>query len=67
MDSTWARRIATKIEHYASDPISLSNQVKQLAREPILRLRVGDYRVLFTEDGVVLQVLKIGHRRDVYR
>lgn len=33
----------------------------------LYRLRVGDYRVIYarTEDGYL--VLRIGHRRDVYR
>ncbi|MFJ9827024.1 type II toxin-antitoxin system RelE/ParE family toxin [Streptomyces sp. NPDC101160] len=33
------------------------------------RLRVGDYRVVYTlEDGVlVIWVLTVGHRREVYR
>lgn len=33
------------------------------------RARVGDYRILYTiEDSVVLiTIIKIGHRRDVYR
>jgi mRNA-degrading endonuclease RelE of RelBE toxin-antitoxin system len=28
---------------------------------------VGDYRVIFTEQGVVLAIIRIGHRREVYR
>lgn len=33
------------------------------------RIRVGDYRILYTFDGKVMTVLiiKIGHRKDVYR
>ena len=33
------------------------------------RLRVGDYRILFTIETEILLVLvvKVGHRRDVYR
>jgi mRNA interferase RelE/StbE len=33
----------------------------------LLKLRIGDYRVIYarTEDGVL--VLRIGHRRSVYR
>lgn len=32
-------------------------------------LRVGDYRVLYTviEHRVLIQIVKIGHRREVYR
>ena len=33
------------------------------------RLRVGNYRVLFTIDDVIktITVIEVGHRRDVYR
>lgn len=44
--------------------------VKTLAGEPgVFRLRVGDYRVLYEvhDDVLIVLVLKIGHRRDVYR
>lgn len=42
--------------------------VKVLTGEPgVLRLRVGDYRVLYEthDDDVTVLVLKIGHRREV--
>ena len=44
--------------------------VKALTGEPgTFRLRVGDYRVLYEihDDELVVLVLKIGHRREVYR
>jgi mRNA interferase RelE/StbE len=33
------------------------------------RIRVGDYRVIYRVDGrrVVVVIVRIGHRRDVYR
>ena len=34
---------------------------------PVLRLRVGDYRVIFTIDATTITLLNIGHRKDVYR
>ncbi|RIK94482.1 MAG: hypothetical protein DCC73_06395 [Proteobacteria bacterium] len=60
-------RIVTKVEHYAANPIAHANQVKRLQGSNRLRLRVGDYRVIFTEDMVVLTVIAVGHRRDIYR
>jgi mRNA interferase RelE/StbE len=37
--------------------------------EGLLRLRVGDYRIIYrvAERDLTVLVLKIGHRRDVYR
>ena len=64
--SVWAERIRQKLLTYASNPSSLGNQIKRLKNIAALRLRVGDYRVIFREDGVVLYVIKVGHRRDIY-
>ena len=61
-----ALRITQKIEQYARDPNSLGNNVRKLQGRDYLRLRVGDYRVIFTTDGTVLDVLKIGPRSSVY-
>jgi mRNA interferase RelE/StbE len=61
-----ARRIIAKLKQYAADPVSLANQVKALKGADAFRLRVGDYRVIFTEDAVVLLILKVGHRREIY-
>ena len=42
---------------------------KKLQGEESYRLRVGDYRVLYTIDDKVKRVviLAVGHRREVYR
>lgn len=62
-----ARLIRSKLDLYASDPTSLKNNVKALQGElGVLRLRVGDWRILFTDAGHVLSVIKIGPRGTVY-
>ena len=66
IDPVWSKRIRQKVEQYAANPDSLANQVKALKGCKALRLRVGDYRVVFTADARILFVTKIGHRRDVY-
>jgi len=42
---------------------------KLSGKHDIWRLRVGDYRVLYTIERckLVILVLKVGHRREVYR
>lgn len=67
IERTAALRIRAKLEQYAADPASLANQIKALEGIAALRLRVGDYRVIFTDNGVILMVIKVGHRRDIYR
>lgn len=59
--------IITKIHQYADDPQSLKNMVKKLQNSPFSRLRVGNYRVIFDEDGNVLLVERIETRGNVYK
>jgi mRNA interferase RelE/StbE len=66
MGSVMAKRIMAKMDQLAADPSALANQVIRLQGSDALRLRAADYRVIFTDDGLVLLVLKIGHRSDVY-
>ncbi len=67
MPANLSRLIRSKMEQYAVDPAALANNVKMLKGEPgLLRLRVGDWRVLFTEDGVVIAVIRIAPRGSVY-
>ena len=59
-------RIVAKLKQYASDPSSLRNQIKPLKGVNASRLRVADYRVIFSVEQTRILVLKVGHRRDVY-
>jgi mRNA interferase RelE/StbE len=59
-------RIEAKIAELATNPGALANQVRALKGVKALRLRVGDYRVIFSEAGVILTILRIGHRSDIY-
>lgn len=42
---------------------------KLQGREETYRIRVGDYRVIYRveDDRLIVLVIEIGHRRDVYR
>ncbi|MGX7706488.1 type II toxin-antitoxin system RelE family toxin [Methylobacterium sp. Gmos1] len=67
MPTNMSALIRSKIEQYASDPRTQANNVKALKGEPgVFRLRVGDWRVLFTEDGVVLAVIRVAPRSSAY-
>ena len=67
MPNNTAQLVRGKIRQYAANPASLANNVKKLqGREDEYRLRVGDWRVIFTQDGVILDVLKVGPRSSVY-
>ena len=55
-----------KIGQYANDASSQSNNVKVLVGVDAKRLRVGDFRVIFTETIDTITVLDIGPRGGIY-
>lgn len=62
-----ANRILRKIEALALNPRPPDS--KKLTNDQSYRIRIGNYRVLYEiEDGrLIVLVLKIGNRQDVYR
>ena len=62
------RRITEALEGLESNP--RPHGVKKLAgAENLWRIRVGDYRVVYTIENnrLIVLVVKIGHRREIYR
>jgi mRNA interferase RelE/StbE len=61
------RRVINRIQTLAENPRPVGS-VKLAGREG-WRLRVGVYRIIYTveDDRLVVEVIKIAHRRDVYR
>jgi mRNA interferase RelE/StbE len=57
-------RVEEKLGQYA---VTSAGDVSALAGRPGARLRVGDYRVIFVETETVIEVVAVGHRRDIYR
>ena len=67
MDRPTAERILDKIELLASNPAALANNVKALqGSKGLKRLRVGNWRVVFSETLVILNIVRIGPRGSVY-
>ena len=66
LDPQIRRRVQGAIALLADDPRPPS--AKKLKGREAFRVRVGDYRVIYTvEDDVLLVVVvTLGHRRDVY-
>ena len=61
-----AMLIRSKIRQYADDASSQANNVKPLAGVDAKRLRVGDFRVIFTETADTITILDIGPRGGIY-
>jgi mRNA interferase RelE/StbE len=62
------KRIARKIESLAESPPTPA-KTKMKGSNPFHRVRVGDYRIIYEIQNEILLILilKIGHRKDVYR
>ena len=61
------KRILTAIRGLRSDP--RPPQAKKLSGQDRYRLRQGNYRILYSieDDRLIVCVVKVGDRRDVYR
>lgn len=56
-----------KIKQLATDQGELANNIKALKGQPrILRLRVGDWRVLFSDDGETVTIINVAPRGSAY-
>lgn len=62
-----AAAIERKLATIAADPTTDTVDVKPLVGRPGLRLRVGDWRVIFRIEGDTLTVQRIAPRGNVYR
>ena len=61
------RQVAKRIQALADNPRPVG--VEKLTGEELYRLRQGDHRIVYSiEDAVlIVRVVRIGNRRDVYR
>ena len=65
-----AMRILTAMTALGDDPYSENADIKKLSGPSgLYRLRVGNYRVAYQINGgeLVILVVKVGDRRDIYR
>jgi len=64
------RQIINKIQRLAADPHPPTTKLVQGMsddEERVYRIRSGDYRILYIVRGIIVIVLDIDHRKDVYR
>jgi len=61
------RRILERIESLRDDPRPVGSE--KLASQERYRIRQGNYRILYEiqDQEVVVVIVRIGHRREVYR
>lgn len=67
ISKTYILRILEKIEALSQDPYPIG--CKKLANSDSYRIRIADYRVIYSVYDVVeiVQIERIRHRKEVYR
>ena len=66
LDPVAKERIGVTLERYAGAPLNYARKMI----DPTLgtyRFKIGDYRVIFDIEGGELVILRLGHRREIYR
>jgi len=64
LENSIARRIVKKVEELSEN--LFSKDIKKLKASDDFRLRIGDYRVIFSIEQNTTQILKVGHRKNIY-
>lgn len=64
---TEVRRLLKRVEALRDDPRPAG--CEKLTGRELYRIRQGVYRIVYSVDdaAVVIEVIKVGHRREVYR
>ena len=66
LDPAIRRRLRVALENLALDPVKGARKLTDSALGEY-RARVGDWRVIFDLRGTDIVVLRVGHRREIYR
>ena len=60
------QRIGKTLLRHEHDPLKYAEPLKQSELRSY-RFRIGDYRVVFDLEGDQIVILRVGHRREIYR
>ena len=60
------KRIGKALERYSEKPLKYASALSN-SELGMYRFRIGDYRVIFDIDKENIVVLRVGHRKDIYR
>jgi mRNA interferase RelE/StbE len=61
-------KIVSAVDNLSSNPFPQGVR-KLVGTENTYRIRIGDYRVLYNiiEQKVIIEIIRVGHRKDVYK
>ena len=66
LDRTIKNRIGKTLLRYKDDPFRHAERLID-SRFGTYRFRIGDYRIIFDIEGTNIVILRVGHRKEVYR
>ena len=66
IDQDTQQRLATKLKEYTQAPLKYARKLID-PRIGTYRFRVGDYRIVFDIDNDNIVILRIGHRKEIYK
>ena len=71
IDLPFQKIIKEKLLILAENPALLKNNIKKLSgtKEDYYRLRVGSYRIIYEkrDKELIILIIRIGHRREIYQ
>ena len=66
LDTVVKKRLKGKLEIYAGNPLIYAKKLTDFSLGTS-RWRIGNYRVTFDMDGETIVVLRVRHRREIYK
>jgi len=66
LDNTIKKRVGTVLLKYKDKPLDFAETLKS-SDLGTYRFRIGDYRVIFDIERNDVVVLRVGHRREIYK
>jgi mRNA interferase RelE/StbE len=66
LDQKAKQRIGKALKKYGEEPLKHASKLTDPALGTY-RFRIGDYRVIFDIEEKEIVVLRVGHRKDIYR
>jgi len=66
LDPMIKQRIGSALNRYEENPLRFAERLTN-PKLGTFRFRIGNYRVIFDLEGRDIVVLRVGHRRDIYR
>ncbi len=66
LDENVKKRIGKALERYREEPLKLASRLID-SKLGMFRFRIGDYRVICDIEDDEIIILRVGHRKDIYR